>query len=198
MNTHPLRLDVTDDLSRSRLTVFFRWLLAIPHLIWVSLWGIAAFFAAIVNWFATLFAGRSPEALHNFLVSYTRYVTQLTAYLHLLADPYPGFGGAPGYPVDLVVDPPEAQNRWKTLFRCILAIPALILAYVLSAVLSVIAFLAWFVCLVIGRMPEGMRNLGTFCLRYEIQTLAYAYFILTDRYPSLGGETEGTTAENPY
>ena len=39
---HPIGLIVTDDLHRSRLTVFFRLLLALPHLIWVSLWGIVA------------------------------------------------------------------------------------------------------------------------------------------------------------
>jgi hypothetical protein len=31
---HPIGLIVTDDLKRSRLTVFFRLLLVIPHLIW--------------------------------------------------------------------------------------------------------------------------------------------------------------------
>ena len=38
---HPIGLVVTDDLQRSRLTTFFRPILAIPHLILVSLWGIA-------------------------------------------------------------------------------------------------------------------------------------------------------------
>ena len=63
--THPIRLAVTDDLRRSRLTVFFRLLLALPHLIWLALWGIVASLAAIVNWFATLFVGRSPDGLHR-------------------------------------------------------------------------------------------------------------------------------------
>ena len=48
---HPVQLVVEDDLKRSRLTVFFRLLLAIPHLIWVFLWTIATFFVAIVTWF---------------------------------------------------------------------------------------------------------------------------------------------------
>jgi hypothetical protein len=41
MEPHPIRLIVTDDLRRSRLTVFFRLLLAIPHFVWLLLWGIA-------------------------------------------------------------------------------------------------------------------------------------------------------------
>ncbi|HEV3228587.1 MAG TPA: DUF4389 domain-containing protein, partial [Solirubrobacteraceae bacterium] len=60
MNQHPIRLIVTDDLRRSRLTVFFRLLLAIPHFIWLALWTVAALVAAVANWFATLFSGRSP------------------------------------------------------------------------------------------------------------------------------------------
>ena len=42
----PIRIVVTDDLERSRMTVFFRLLLAIPHLFVVLLWGIAAFAVA--------------------------------------------------------------------------------------------------------------------------------------------------------
>jgi len=86
---HPVRLLVADDLERSRLTVFFRLLLAIPHLIWLTLWGIAALFATIANWFATLFSGTSPEGLHSFLARYAKYATQLHSYLYLAANPYP-------------------------------------------------------------------------------------------------------------
>ena len=39
---HPIQVVVTDDLRRSRLTVFFRGLLVIPHLIVLILWSIAA------------------------------------------------------------------------------------------------------------------------------------------------------------
>jgi hypothetical protein len=46
---HPIRLSVTDDLRRTRLTVAFRLILAIPHLIWLALWGIVVFFAVIVS-----------------------------------------------------------------------------------------------------------------------------------------------------
>ena len=36
---HPIRLAVYDDLKRSRLTVFFRLLLLIPHFVWQYVWG---------------------------------------------------------------------------------------------------------------------------------------------------------------
>lgn len=181
---HPVRLAVTDDLRRNRLTVFFRLLLAIPHYVWIWAWSMLAIYVAgPVNWLATLIMGRSPDALHRFFAAYTRYRTHLTAYLTLLADPYPGFLGARGYPVDVEIAPPQPQNRLLVCFRIILAIPALIVTYVLVALQYVLAFFAWFACLATGRMPEGMRNLGTYVTRYEAQTNAYV-FLLTDRYPS--------------
>ena len=57
----PVQMEARDDLRRSRLTVFFRLLLALPHLVWLTLWGIAALLAAIVNWFATLVAAPRPS-----------------------------------------------------------------------------------------------------------------------------------------
>ena len=182
---HPVRLVVTDDLRRNRLTVFFRLILAIPHLVWYVLWSVVAAFAILVNWVATLINGSSPEGLHRFLAAWVRYSTHLTAYLYLVADPFPGFGGRLGtYPVDLEIDGSEPQNRWKTGFRFILAIPALILMSVLQYVIQIIGFLGWFVCLALGRMPQGMRDLSAYCLRFQAQTYAYAA-VLTDRYPSL-------------
>jgi hypothetical protein len=180
---HPVRLVVNDDLQRSRLTVFFRLILAIPHLVWAVLWGIVALLAAIANWFATLVRGESPQGLHTFLATYLRYQTHVYAYVLLIADPFPGFGGQPGYPIDLEVDPPRPQNRWTVAFRLILAIPAYIISGIMGYLNRALAVFSWFVALVTGRVPEGMRNFAAFALRYEQQTAAYAY-LLTDRYPS--------------
>jgi hypothetical protein len=180
---HPIRLVVTDDLQRNRLTVFFRLILAIPHLIWVVLWGIVAVLAALANWFATLVKGESPEGLHNFLATYLRYQTHVYAYVLLIADPFPDFGGKPGYPIDIEVDRPQPQNRWMVAFRLILAIPAFIVSGILGYLNRALAVFSWFVALAMGRVPEGLRNFAAFALRYEQQTAGYVY-LLTDRYPS--------------
>jgi hypothetical protein len=205
MTEHPVQLLVEDDLRRSRLTVFFRLLLAIPHLIWVFLWSIAVLFAAIANWVVTLIAGRPAASLHRFLSSYVRYVAHLYAYLWLVANPYPGFVGAEGeYPIDVRLPPPQAQSRWKTLLRIVLALPAILLAsalgspggfasgstgnrgrsfsYSASGLGAAIAVLGWFASLVRGRMPKGLRDAGAYSVGYNAQTLAYV-LLLTDRYP---------------
>jgi len=180
---HPVRLVVSDDLQRTRLTVFFRLILAIPHFIWVTLWGVIAILATIVNWFATLFTGRSPDGLHNFLATFLRYATHVRAYALLIADPFPAFAGKAGYPIDLEVDPPQQQSRLTVAFRIILAIPALFVANILSNLSQLLAVFSWFIALVTGRVPEGLRNFAVLAQRFETQTYAYV-MLLTERYPS--------------
>jgi len=181
---HPIRLVVNDDLQRTRLTVFFRLILAIPLFLWAFVWGVIALLAAIVNWFATLFTGRSPDGLHTFLATFLRFVTHVRAYTLLIADPYPGFTGRPGtYPIDLEVDPPEPQSRLTVAFRIILAIPALLLSDILSSLSNLLAIFSWFVALAMGRVPEGLRNFAALALRIETQTFGYV-LLLTQRYPS--------------
>jgi Domain of unknown function (DUF4389) len=210
MEPHPIRMVVGDDLERSRLTVFFRLLLAIPHIIWLILWGIAVFFVAVLSWFIVLFTARLPEGLHGFQAAYVRYGTHVYGFLLLAANPFPGFAGTEGsYPIDLEIGPPARQSRWKTAFRIILAFPAFLIATVLvggwgpgggsstttdgsgeeyyywggSAGLAFsIAFFAWFACLVRARMPNGFRDALAYALRYSAQTYGYLLF-LTDRYP---------------
>src|ERR671935_2298233 len=93
---HPVRLSSTDDLQRSRLTVFFRLILAIPHLLWLILWGAAAIFVAVANWFATLLGQQSPDSLHEFLSRFARQEIHVTAYISLTTNPFPPFLGKPG------------------------------------------------------------------------------------------------------
>ena len=57
----PVRVVVTDDLARSRVTVFFRLLLALPHLVVVTLWGIAALAVSVVLWLALVVEGKAPD-----------------------------------------------------------------------------------------------------------------------------------------
>jgi hypothetical protein len=215
---HPVRLVLTDDLHRSRLTVFFRLLLAIPHFFWLGLFTIGAVFVAFANWWATLFTGSSPKGIHDFLAGYIRYATQVFAYLFLAANPYPPFyvgtDLAP-YPIDVQIDPPERQNRWVTGFRFILVIPAVLVSGVLTGgssvssggrgfstggVTGLAAMLSWFSALARGRSPRGLRDFSAWALAYTAQFYSYL-FLLTDRYPNsdplvfLAGAVEPPQAE---
>jgi hypothetical protein len=182
----PIRMFVEDDRRRSRLTTFFRLALAAPHFVWLLLWGVAVAFAVIASWFATLVRGRPPARLHRFLAAYLRYQTHVLAFVQLVANPFPGFVGRQGsYPVDIEIDGPEPQRRLVTGFRLLLAIPAFLVAGSLLSVAYVAALFSWFVALVRGRVPQGLRNLGAFALRYSAQVNGYA-MLLTDSYPYSG------------
>ena len=180
---HPVRLVVTDDLERPRLTVLFRLFLAIPHVLWWTLWAVAASVVAVAAWFLALVLGRVPDPLHRFLAAFVRYSTHLLAFVYVLGRRFPGFTGRVGtYGVDLEIAPAARQRRWKTLVRIFLAFPALLLGSALGGVALLVAVLAWWYALATARMPEGLRNLGASCLRYSAQTYAYL-LVVTDRYP---------------
>jgi len=194
---HPVQMVVTDELERSRLTVLFRLLLAIPHLAWLLLWSIAAFFAGIAAWVAALVTGSVPGGVHRFLSAYVRYAVHVQAYIYVVGRRFPGFTGQPGsYGIDLEIDPPQPQSRWLTFFRLFLAFPALLLASALGGVAFVVGFLAWWHALARGFAPEGLRNLGAACIRYQEQTSAYL-LLLTDRYPYAAPVLQGRPEPEP-
>jgi hypothetical protein len=185
--------------KRSRLTTFFRGILAIPHFVVLYVWGIVAFFAVVIAWFALLFTGRYPAGLYSFVAGLQRYSTAVYGYVALLTDEYPPFGAdTDNYPVHIVVPPAKAEyNRLKVLFRIILAIPVMIIVYAMQIVWEIGTLIAWFVIVVIGKQPKGLQDMIVLGLSY--QQRAYAYLLLltedwppfTDAQPSsLGGPSD--------
>lgn len=193
---HPLRLDVADDRRRGRAGTFFRLLLAIPHVAWLAIWGIAVYVAVILSWFVQVVAGRPSAGLHRFISTWLRYATQVYAYIYLVADPYPEFEGRTGaYPVELTTNAPERQDRLTVAFRLVLAVPALVLSTAYGGVAGVAVVLGWFAVLVRGEMPRGLRNAIALYVRYYMQTAGYL-MLLTARYPH-SGPTAAGSAEPP-
>jgi hypothetical protein len=192
----PIRIEVAGDLRRSRLTVFFRLLLAFPHFVWLALWGVLSLLAAIASWAATLVRGQQPAALHRFLSAYLRYQTHVYAFVALVVNPFPGFAGSAGsYPAEVVIAAPQRENRWTVGFRLVLVVPAGFLAAAYSSVLWAAAVLGWFAALVTGAMPRRLRNTGAHTLRYLTQVNGYI-FLLTDSYPYGGPcRVQGVTGE---
>jgi hypothetical protein len=178
-----VRVTFDTDLRRRRLGVLFRLLLAIPAALVLSVWGLLAVPAVVVSWIVTLVRGRSPRGLHRFLRGYLRYWTQFGAWLNLVSGRYPRFRRRDQHPVQ--VDAPRVpQPRWLTLLRVVLALPFLVLGSVLNVVLGVVGIAAWFVALVRGRTTEGLRELGAFCVRYQVEVLAFV-LLLTPRAAKL-------------
>ena len=57
------------------------------------------------------------------------------------------------------------------------------LSNILGQLNQLLAIFSWFVALIMGRVPEGIRNFAALAIRIETQTYAYA-LLLTSRYPS--------------
>jgi hypothetical protein len=183
--------------KRSRLTTFFRLILAIPHLIAVFFYVLAAEIVTFIAWFALLFTGRYPQGMYDFVAGALRYGTRVCGYAFLLTDEYPPFSGDPAtpYPVDLNIGPPKAEySRLKVLFRIILMIPVYIIAYAMQVVFEVGALLAWFAIVVLGRQPKGLQDMIVLGMSYHQRAYGY-FFLLTEDWPPFTDETEGRTVE---
>ena len=92
--------------------------------------------------------------------------------------------------------PLESYSRLKTFFRIILAIPIMILRYVMSLLLEIGAFAAWIVIVVTGKMPRGLFDLMVLANSYTARSDAYL-FLLTETYPPFQDEQTRRRAPGP-
>ena len=76
---------------RPRLTVAFRFFLALPHLFVLWLLSMAWAFTTAIAWIAILLTGRFPETLYGFGIGVLAWDTRVEAYMLLLLDEYPSF-----------------------------------------------------------------------------------------------------------
>ena len=76
---------------RPRLTVAFRFVLALPHLFVLWLLSMAWAFTTAIAWIAILLTGRFPETLYGFGIGVLAWDTRVEAYMLLLLDEYPPF-----------------------------------------------------------------------------------------------------------
>jgi hypothetical protein len=192
--SYPVTFEADYAEQRNRLTTFFRLILVIPVGIVLYVFGIVASIAIVIAWFAIVITGRYPAGLYSFVADFNRFVARVTAYAVLLTDPYPAFSGAddPAYPVRMqFAGPLESYSRLKTLVRIILAIPIVIVRYVIGLLLEIGAVAAWFVILVTGKMPRGLFDLMVLANSYTARSDAYLY-LLTETYPPFQDDTTRT------
>jgi Domain of unknown function (DUF4389) len=197
LTSYPVEFEMDFVERRSRLTTFFRYLLAIPHFFFAAVYGIAFFVVYIVAWFALMFTGRWPAGLYEFASGFLRYTGRLSAYMYLGVDQYPPFSGAPdeGYPVRVHIAPPLASySRVKVFFRPWYAILAIIIRYALGIVINCVAFLSWFAIVITGRQPAALQNALSFALSYTVRADGLI-FLITETYPPLGDD--GMPAPQP-
>jgi hypothetical protein len=177
-----LSLTIDAPPTHSRLTTFFRYLLAIPLMIVNYLYAIGAYVATFIAWFAIVFTGRYPAGLYGFTAGYLRFSTRVVSYLMLAVDVYPPFNGeeAPDYPAHVEIpERLEHYSRLKTLFRIIYIIPAYVVVVVLGIVLYVAVVLSWFSIVITARDPFAAYK--QFALRWVLK-FAALYLLVVENY----------------
>ncbi|MBC7461309.1 MAG: DUF4389 domain-containing protein [Thermoleophilia bacterium] len=187
------------DLTRSRLTVFFRPILAIPHILWLYLYGIGASVMFIGHWFVAIFTGTTPQSTYDFLVGHQAYSTRVSAYMLYLTNDWPPFDNDDPYAATLHMPAPRevVQGRASSFFRTLLAIPALFVAYGYGIALYVVVILAWFAIMVTGRMPAGFQRFGERAMTYSARLSSYTY-LLQRVYPKMvDAQTQRTMVGAP-
>jgi len=181
--TYPLRFDVEYPERLSRLLIFFKGLLAIPHLIILYALMAVAGAVTVVAWFAILFTGRYPKGLFDFVVGINRWQNNVDAYVLLLRDEYPPFSLSAGqYPVTFDIEYPERLSRLLIFVKWLLIIPHLIVVLFLVIVYGITLVIAWFAILFTGRYPKGMFDFAVGLLRWGARINAY-YMLMRDDYP---------------
>ena len=198
---YPVSIEVPAAIEdRNRLTVAFRFFLALPHVILVGTplafvglqwsndhgmtwgWGsgggvlgIVACVCAMIAWFAIVFAGR-------LCAYYLAWRVRASAYAALLRDEYPPFGEG-DYPARLTLAPPEGErDRVTVLLRILLAIPHFILLWLLGVAWAITTAIAWLVILVTGKYPESLYGFALGVLAWDIRVESYV-LLLRDEYP---------------
>jgi hypothetical protein len=174
--------------TRNRLTVGFRLILAIPHILLVGgygrdgVLGAVAWVAAFINWFIIVFTGKANKDLISLQQFYLRWRARVLPYEALLRDEYPPFGDSE-YPVQaefpMVL---EDRNRWTVGFRLILIIPQIIVLAVVEIAWLVTAVIGWFATLFSGRYPDGLWEFGEGVIRWVLRVETYM-LLLHDEYP---------------
>ncbi len=90
--------------------------------------------------------------------------------------------GEASYPVTLELDAPLEVARWRPLVHWLLSIPYYIVLYVLQIVLGVITFVAWFIILFTGNLPDSIFDFMTSVHRFQWRYSSYLLF-LREPYP---------------
>ena len=201
---YPARLEVDYPEQHDRVTTFFRVFMIIPmailmtvltsgatqrvydssgQLIRSSSGGIAGgLFAATV--LMIVFRQRYPRWWFDFALELARFGTRVGAYLLLLTDQYPST--VEEQSVHLHIDYPDVErdlNRWLPLVKWLLAIPHVIVLFVLSIGAFFAVVIAWFAILFTGRYPRGLFDFVVGVGRWGLRVQAYATLLVTDRYP---------------
>jgi Domain of unknown function (DUF4389) len=131
-----------------------------------------------------VFRLRYPRWWFDFARELTRFGARIGAYLALLTDRYPST--VEEQSVHLEIDYPDVArelNRWLPLVKWLLVIPHYIVLILLAFAALVAVVIAWFAILITGHYPRALFDFVVGVGRWSLRAGAYAFLLVTDRYP---------------
>jgi Domain of unknown function (DUF4389) len=186
--TYPIDVgvDVPDRIARWR--PILQWILALPLYLLLYVLRIVAAICVFIGWFVALFTGELPDGLANLIAGYYRLYWRTTSYSLFLRDKYPSFALAMGYadpgddPAWFDVQRPAKLSRLSVLLRIILVIPQLIALFFIGIVLYFAVVLAFFIVIIMGRWPDGLRDFVVGANRWVLRVDAW-FWLMAGPYP---------------
>jgi|SRR5689334_15628826 uncharacterized protein DUF4389 len=131
-----------------------------------------------------LFRQKYPRWWFDWNLELARFENRVGVYLALMDDRYPSTDEHQSVALDFRF--PDARtelSRWLPLVKWFLAIPHyVVLAFLWVGAFFVVIF-AWFAILFTGRYPRGAFDFVLGVLRWTNRVAAYAFLLVTDRYP---------------
>jgi hypothetical protein len=96
------------------------------------------------------------------------------------------------YPLQVDLSAPPRIARWRPLVQWLLAIPQLLVLYVLGLIAEIVWIISFFFILITGNIPEAFFGFQVMVLRYHWRVYSYSGF-LREPYPPF--EFEMTTSD---
>ena len=200
VNNYPVQFDVDyPSEPLNRLTTAFRFLIAIPIVVVLTMLsgsafnnddhstqnslviGGAAVFVPLV--LMLVFRQKYPRWWFDWNLNLLRFSNRVTAYLALLNDRYPSTDEEQSVHLDFAYPEARQMNRWLPLVKWLFAIPHYVVLFFLSIAVLVSIIVAWFAILFTGRYPRSLFDFVVGVMRWTNRVNAYAFTLVTDQYP---------------
>ncbi len=131
-----------------------------------------------------LFRQKYPRWWFDWNLELQRFINRVYTYLALMNDVYPSTDEHQWVRLDYPYpDAATHLNRWLPLVKWLLAIPHYIALFFLDIAAFFVVIVAWFAILFTGRYPQGMFTFVEGVFRWHNRVAAYAFTLVTDRYP---------------
>jgi hypothetical protein len=170
------------------LRPIINYFLAIPHLILLGLYGIVAFFNAILVWIGIVFSGSAPENARENIAGFQRYWYRVVIFQYFMTMQYPEFKTVPGYadpggfPARIDITPATSYNRMQVILRYLYIIPLYLYGIYVGIMVWIGLLMGLISVLTGGKWNPKWRQTVFNALTWIMRVNCW-YFLLVDEYP---------------